>query len=74
MSEKQCFKDQNYNEEMVLEWIEHFKNDTELLEIMEKLKQVGETVFSNDPEIEHFSCEYLPEGLNEETYIKIYRK
>lgn len=40
---------------------------------MKRLEQVGEEVFTENT-IQHFPCEYLPEGLTGETYIKIFRK
>ena len=53
--------------------MEYFKDDLELKETMRKLELVGEEVFTQNT-IQHFPCEYLPEGLDGETYIKIFRK
>lgn len=73
--EKEVYEERGYNEIFVQEWLERFKDDAEIKALFDKLKSLNETVFDFDnPRMEHIKCENMPEGLNEETYLQIFRK
>jgi len=59
----------------VQDWLQRFRGDKVILNYLDKLKEIEKEVFDEEnPRIEHLICENIPEGLNEETYIKVYRK
>ena len=52
-----------------------FKDDPEIKDKLEKLKEIHDTVFDQkDAKIDHIKCKDMPEGLDEDSYILIYKK
>lgn len=52
-----------------------FKDDPEIKDKMEQLEKIHGQVFDkNNGRIDHLPCKDIPEGLNEDSYILIYKK
>lgn len=74
-AEQDIYKEFNVTEEFVAEWLNRFKGDKEIQAEFDLLKKIADLVF--DPKegtIMHIPCKDMPEGLNEDSYILVYRK
>lgn len=55
--------------------MKQFGDDPEIKDKMNKLQEIHDQVFDkNNGRIEHIPCKDMPEGLDEDSYILIYRK
>jgi hypothetical protein len=74
-AEKGLYEDHKTNESLVLKWLEKYSKDPEVCKYLDKLKSIGDSVLSHsDQSIEHVRCPNIPSGLDEDTYILIFRK
>ena len=74
-AEQDIYKEHKVTEEFVTEWLAKHKDDSVIMAEFDMLNKMEELVF--DPKegtIMHIPCEQMPENLNEDTYILIYRK
>jgi hypothetical protein len=73
-AEQDVLKENGITEEFLEEWMNKHKNDSVIKGEFELLKKFGDMVFdSKQGTCLHIPCE-MPEGLNEDSYILVYRK
>ena len=52
-----------------------YKNDPEIKDKISQLEKIHNQVFAkNDASIDHIQCKDMPEGLDEDSYILVYKK
>jgi hypothetical protein len=62
-------------EMFVEDWLSSHQNDPIIKGYFEKLENLEHSVFNqNEQKIEYIPCKDMPQGLNEDMYILIYRK
>ena len=60
---------------MFMKWLEKYTGDKEIDAIFQHLKKIGEDVFNKKcSSIEHFVCKDIPQGMDEDAYILVFRK
>ena len=68
------YEGKDYNETMLADWMQHFKDDKEVQELANKINKLEEDVFVH-MKVEAITFpEKLPEELTKEMYVRIYRK
>ena len=73
-AEQDVLKENGITEEFLEEWMGKYKDDSIIKAEFDLLKKIGEMVFdAKEGTIMHIPCE-MPEGLNEDSYILVYRK
>ena len=76
-SEDDTYKEYKVTEDLVINWLSANQNDPHILAKYNKLKEIHNMIFgseSGDGNIEHLTCTMMPKGMDEDTYIKVYRK
>lgn len=67
-----------YSEDFLMEWIAEVSKDSKNVHIRGSFKHMellrAKVFDAQNPTIEHIQCKNMPEGLDEDTYILIYRK
>jgi hypothetical protein len=52
-----------------------YKDDPEIKDKLAELERIHDSVFNKDDgKIVHLPCKNMPEGLDEDSYILVYRK
>ena len=58
-----------------MKWLDKYQDDAVIKEIFDRLNNIGKSVFNYEKQsIEHFKCKNMPAGLNEDTYVLVFRK
>ena len=74
-AEKDIFKENGVSEQVVMKLHALYKDDPEIKDKLAMLEKIHDTVFDKDDgKIDHIVCKDMPEGLDEDTYILLYRK
>ena len=74
-AEKGVYEEHKTSESLVHKWLEKYQGDKEVEAVLARLKAIGEQVLKpKDQSIEHIKCADVPEGLDEDTYILVFRK
>ena len=74
-AEHGIYSEQKLDEYFVQDWLAKFKNDSVIQAYFERLKKIGESVFDEkNQRIEHIKCNNMPIGMNEDSYIDVYKK
>ena len=61
-------------ESFFAEWLERFADDPEIKEKFAMLEHIRDGVFSDTPHIDHLHAAEMPENLDEDMYLFVYRK
>jgi hypothetical protein len=72
-AEQDVLKENGITEEFLEEWMAKHQNDSVIKGEFDLLKKLGDMVFAKEGTIMHIPCT-MPEGLNEDSYILVYRK
>ena len=74
-AEAVILKDHKVSEELMQEWLGKNKDDPYVKKVFEKLQVLYDKVFNfTNPTIDHVVCENMPEGMDQISYIDVYRK
>ena len=61
--------------EIVDKLLQLYKDDPEIKDKLAELESIHDSVFNKDDgKIVHIPCKSMPEGLDEDSYILVYRK
>jgi 5'-3' exonuclease len=74
-AEKALYEHHKIGESLAMKWIEKYSDDAVVKESLDRLKRIGEGVMNKEcQQMEHVKCGNMPEGLDEDTYILVFRK
>ena len=74
-AEKYLYDEKKVSEEMVQHWFEKYAGDKEVEAVLTNLKKISDDVFcKKGSTIQHIICKNKPNGMDEDSYILVFRK
>lgn len=72
--EQEVYGDYKVSDSIVADLMAKHGKDPEISSLFERLQELESLVFNENPKIPHIKCADIPEGLDEEMYVQVYRK